>query len=160
MPTIRAKRTEITLKYRTFDEATEDTKVVAYCMKRQPAPYHEATIAVFRDSRKVLAPKQGQDRKTWVQAVVLGDIALVGIPAEFFTTLGQEIKRRSPYRDTFVFELANDYVGYVPDAPAFEKGGYQTWTGLHSFVARGSGEILVDAAVGLLDELQSSSRGR
>ncbi|QEH35652.1 Neutral/alkaline non-lysosomal ceramidase [Aquisphaera giovannonii] len=153
LPTIRAKRAEVTLKYRTFDEAAEDAAVVAYCTKRQPAPYHEGTIAVFRESRKVLAPKQGRDRKTWVQAIVLGDLAIVGVPAEFFTTLGQEIKRRSPYRDTFVFELANDYVGYTPDAPAYDKGGYQTWAGLHSFVARGSGEALVDAAVGLLDEL-------
>jgi hypothetical protein len=158
LPSIRAKRAEITLKYRTFDEAADDAAVVAYCTKRQPAPYHEGTIAVFRNSRKVLAPKQGQDRRTWVQAIVLGDLALVGVPAEFFTTLGQEIKRRSPYRDTFVFELANDYVGYVPDAVGFDRGGYQTWTGLHSFVARGAGELIVDAAVDLLDALHASPR--
>jgi hypothetical protein len=69
--------------------------------------------------------------------------------------LGREIKLRSPYRDTYVFELANDYVGYIPDARGFDLGGYQVWTGLHSFLEKGSGEKIVDAAVGLLEELHA-----
>jgi hypothetical protein len=60
---------------------------------------------------------------------------------------------RAGYRDTFVFELANDYVGYIPDAQGYDRGGYQVWTGLHSYLEKGSGEAIVDAAVGLLDEL-------
>jgi neutral ceramidase len=137
VPSIKGKRAEITLRVRTFDDQADDAAVVAYCTKRQPAPYHQKTIAIFRAMRQALAPRQGQERKTWVQAVVVGDIALVGIPGKFFTVLGQEIKRRSPYRYTYVFELANDYVGYVPDARGFDRGGYQVWTGLHSFLARG-----------------------
>ena len=66
--------------------------------------------------RKELAPHQGQLRKTWLQAILIGDIAIVGVPGEFFTVLGQEIKRRSPFRYTYVFELANDYIGYIPIA--------------------------------------------
>ena len=103
--------------------------------------------------RKEVAPHQGESRKTWVQAVTIGDIAFVGVPGEFFTVLGQEIKRRSPFRYTYVFELANDYIGYIPDKVGFDRGGYQTWTGLHSFLERGTGELIVDEAVGLLDQL-------
>ena len=90
-----------------------------------------------------------------MQAIIIGDVALVGVPGEFFTVLGREIKLRSPYRDTYVFELANDYVGYIPDARSFDLGGYQVWTGLHSFLEKGSGEKIVDAAVGLLEELHA-----
>lgn len=154
-------RKELSLRVRRFDEEADDAAVVAYCTKRQPAPYHEKTIAIFRDMRKQLAPRQGEERRTWVQAIVLGDIALVGVPGEFFTYLGQEIKRRSPYRHTFVFELANDYVGYVPDARAFDRGGYQVWTGLHSYLEKGSGEKIVDAAVSLLETLhEGDAHGR
>ena len=78
------------------------------------SPGAERTIRIFREMRKELAPRQGEPVKTWVQAIVLGDIAVVGVPGELFTLLGQEIKRRSPYRYTYVFELANDYVGYLP----------------------------------------------
>jgi neutral ceramidase len=150
---VTGRRKELSLHVRHFDEAKEDAAVVAYCTKRQPAPYHEKTIQIFRDMRKKLAAHQGEERKTWVQAIVIGDIALVGVPGEFFTFLGEEIKRRSPYRNTYVFELANDYVGYVPDAVAFEKGGYQVWTGLHSYLEKGSGEKIVDTAVELLSQL-------
>ncbi|MDR3633188.1 MAG: hypothetical protein P4L84_05075 [Isosphaeraceae bacterium] len=149
---VAGKRKELALHVRHFDEAADDAAVVAYCTKRQPAPYADKTIEVFRAMRKKLAPRQGEVRKTWVQAVVIGDVALVGVPGEFFTYLGQEIKRRSPYRYTYVCELANDYVGYIPDSRAFDKGGYQVWTGLHSYLEKGSGEKIVDAAVELLKE--------
>lgn len=86
---------------------------------------------------------------------MIGDVALVGVPAEFFTVLGQDIKRRSPYRYTYVAELANDWIGYLPDRKAFELGGYQTWTGLHSLAEPGTGERMVDAAVELLEELHA-----
>jgi hypothetical protein len=147
-------RREITLQVRRFDEAAEDAAVVGYCTKRQPPPGAERTIGVFRAMRKELASRQGEPVKTWVQAIVVGDIALVGVPGELFTFLGEEIKRRSPYRYTYIFELANDYVGYLPDLRAFELGGYQTWTGLHSFTEKGSGENVVRTAVELLEQLE------
>jgi hypothetical protein len=158
IPRIQAARKDISLRVRTFDEAAADRQVVAYCTKRIADPKGaQGVIGTFRSMRKQLAPRQGETRKTWVQAIVLGDVALVGVPGEFFTLLGQEIKRRSPYRYTFVFELANDYVGYIPDASAFDRGGYQVWMGLHSFLARGSGEIIVDEAVALLDRLHETA---
>ncbi len=96
---------------------------------------------------------KGQERKTWVQAIQIGDTAVVGVPAEFFTVLGIEIKRRSPFRYTYVFELANDYIGYIPDRRGHELGGYQTWTGLHSYAAPGTGEAIVAEALKLLERL-------
>jgi neutral ceramidase len=149
-------RREIPLRVRHFDEAAEDAAVVAYCTRRQPKEAAEKTIAIFRAMRRELAPRQGQERKTWVQVILLGDVALVGVPGEFFTQLGLEIKRRSPLPETFVFELANDYVGYIPDAPAYDLGGYQVWTGLHSFIEKGSGERIVQEAVELLERLHEA----
>jgi hypothetical protein len=156
---ILGARKEINLHVRTFDEATADKAVASYCTKRiADAKGAQGVIDTFRHMRQTLAARQGEIRKTWVQALVLGDVALVGVPGEFFTVLGQEIKRRSPYRYTFVFELANDYVGYIPDAASFDRGGYQVWMGLHSFLARGSGEIIVDEAVGVLNRLHGDAQ--
>src|SRR5262249_16652770 len=53
----------------------------------------------------------------------------------------------------------NDYIGYLPDTRAFELGGYQTWTGLHSFDDRDTGERMVDAAVAMLEELAEKEGG-
>lgn len=149
---VTAVKQPFKFKVRTFDEAKEDAAVSAY-NKERATKQAEVYTDVFRAQRKVLAPKQGEERTTWLQVVLIGDVAIVGVPAEFFTVLGQDIKRRSPFRYTYVAELANDYIGYLPDKKAFDLGGYQTWTGLHSFADRDTGERVVDAAVKMLDEL-------
>ncbi len=161
---VQSLKKEVTVKVRRFDETADERAVTAYCTKRIKDPAGaERVIATFRAMRKEVALHQGESRKTWVQAVLIGDVALVGVPGEFFTVLGQEIKRRSPFRHTYVFELANDYIGYIPDQSGYDRGGYQTWTGLHSFLERGTGEQIVEDAVGLLDRLhhdESSSGTR
>jgi neutral ceramidase len=151
---VKGIRTEFPFKVRTFDESADEKAVTGYCTKRIKDPAGARfTIATFRDMRKQLAPLQGQERKTWLQAITIGDTAIVGVPGEFFTILGEDIKRRSPFRYTYVFELANDYIGYVPDRKAYDLGGYQTWTGLHSFLPPGTGEEIVAECVKLLHRL-------
>lgn len=154
---VRGIRKEVTIKVRDFDESKDDAAVVAYeAHKIKDPKTAQFVVDIFRDMRKELTPQKGQERKTWVQAIRIGDTAVVGVPAEFFTVLGQDIKRRSPFRHTYVFELANDYIGYVPDRKGHELGGYQTWTGLHSFVPPGTGEMIVDEAVTLLKTLHEA----
>ena len=86
--------------------------------------------------------------------MLIGDVAIVGVPAEYFTGLGVEIKKRSPFKNTYVAELANDWIGYLPDVEAHQLGGYQTWMGLHSYAELGTGERVVDEVVKMLEELK------
>ena len=144
-------------RVRQFDETKEEEAVSAYCRKRIGAS-GDSVIQVFRDMRKTLAPQRGQERETWLQVLVIGDIAVVGVPGEFFTKLGLDIKNRSPFRHTYVAELANDWIGYLPDRKAFELGGYQTWMGLHSFAEPGTGEAVVEEALKMLRELHNENR--
>ncbi len=156
---VQGLRRELEFKVRSFEDAAEERAVTAYCTKRiKDQAAASRTIATFRDMRRQLAPRQGEVQKTWVQTITIGDIALVGVPGEFFTALGQEIKRRSPFRYTYIFELANDYIGYIPDRDGFDRGGYQVWTGLHSFVEPGTGEAIVALSVQELEELWRNSR--
>ena len=103
--------------------------------------------------RKELAPHQGEERTTWIQSLRIGDVAIVGVPAEYFTKLGLDIKNRSPFRYTYIAELANDWIGYLPDLDAHKLGGYQVWTGFHSCAEPGTGERIADEAVAMLKEL-------
>ena len=64
--------------------------------------------------------------ETEVQVIVINDLAIVALPGEMFVEIGLEIKRQSPFKYTYVIELANDYAGYVPTAKAFDEGGYET----------------------------------
>ncbi|HEX3725334.1 MAG TPA: hypothetical protein VHV08_03795, partial [Pirellulales bacterium] len=81
-------------KVRTFDESTEDEKVSSYVRKRMPAGA-DSIIPVFRDMRAKLKGEQGKTRQTVLQVMAIGDVAVVGVPAEYFTIFGVEIKRRS-----------------------------------------------------------------
>lgn len=139
-------------RIRQFDEATEDKAVVRYCRK-WVGPYGEKVIPVFRDMRKKLAPHRGEKRATWIQALLIGDVAIVGVPAEFFTQLGMDIKNRSPFRHTYIAGLANDWIGYLPDRASHKLGGYQVWTGHHSYAEVGTGERMVDEVVEMLNDL-------
>jgi hypothetical protein len=130
--------------------------VADYCRQRAPAGA-DHTIGVFRAMRKQLAPLQGQERRTTLQVILIGDVALVGVPAEYFTGLGVDIKNRSPFPDTYVAELANDWIGYLPDREAHRLGGYQTWMGLHSYAEVGTGERMADEVVKMLEELKQGS---
>ena len=80
-----------------------------------------------------------------------GQTVLVGLPGEVFVELGLAIKQASPYPTTLIVELSNDNPHYVPTQKAFAEGSYET---VNSIVQSGGGEMLVDAAVKLLKELQ------
>jgi len=87
-----------------------------------------------------------------VQVVRIGDhTALVALPGEIFVELGLAIKKASPFKNTFVIELANDSPAYVPTRTAMEQGGYEA---NNSIYAAGGGELLVETALTLLGELK------
>ncbi|HYG78507.1 MAG TPA: hypothetical protein VEK08_26140 [Planctomycetota bacterium] len=140
-------------KIRKFDEAKEEEAVTRYCLKNA-GEYGKTVPPVFREMRKELAPLQGQERETVLQAMLIGDVAIVGVPAEYFTKLGLDIKNRSPFRYTYVAELANDWIGYLPDLDAHKLGGYQCWMGFHSYAEEGTGERVVDEIIDMLEALK------
>ncbi len=86
-----------------------------------------------------------------VQAFRLSDdVAIVTLPGEVFVDLGLAIKQASPFETTIVIELTNDAPGYIPTRKAFAEGSYET---VNSRVAPGSGELMVEQAIRLLNEL-------
>jgi sugar phosphate isomerase/epimerase len=80
------------------------------------------------------------------------DVAVVGLPGEVFVDLGLAIKRASPFATTLVIELCQDAPGYIPTKKAFAEGSYET---VNSRIAPGGGEMMVNAAVRLLKELET-----
>jgi hypothetical protein len=148
---------EFEFKIRTFNEAEQQKAVSDYCRKwfRVSTFWHaepEPVIQSFKNGRDEIAPFQGKTRRTWIQVILVGDIAFVGVPGELFAELGNEIKRLSPFRYTYVVAIANDYIGYIPDYDAFDFGGHQTWAN-SSISERGTGEAIVNHTVEILNSL-------
>jgi len=107
------------------------TKSIEYCRKRQPEfPYE-------------------------IQAIRIGDTALVGLPGEPFVEGQLAIKIGSPAYPTYVAHMTTHYVGYVPTRDACGCGGHEAnpactfWAKL----APDSLDIITQNAVEMLDEM-------
>jgi neutral ceramidase len=99
-----------------------------------------------------VAARNGQAHELEVQVIALGeDVAWVSLPGEIFVELGLAIKKASPFYYTFIAELANGSIGYIPNREAYAQGNYEV---VSARCAEGSGELLVQSAIHQLKELR------
>lgn len=88
-----------------------------------------------------------------INAFRIGDFGVVTLPAEVFVEFGLDIKLRSPAKRTWIVELANGVVGYVPTKLAFAGGGYEQRTATSSKLDPVAGEMMVATARALLESM-------
>ena len=93
---------------------------------------------------------RGPTVSSQVQVIRIGETALVGLPGQEFVETGLEIKRLSPFEQTFVINLANDELSYVPPPDAYDRGGYEQE---YTFIGPGADKILCDAVRVLSERL-------
>ena len=137
-----AKKIDVTLPLRDFSELRIDAI-------RRDWPDGED---VFVEEWRKLHEAGDTDVHTSLQVLAIGDTAFVANPGELFVELGREIKARSPFGRTYVVELANDYVGYIPPRAAYEEGGYELLDARSAKVAPEAGAIVVERSLDLLCE--------
>ncbi|MGQ9515297.1 MAG: neutral/alkaline non-lysosomal ceramidase N-terminal domain-containing protein [Thermoproteota archaeon] len=95
-----------------------------------------------------------------MQAMRIGNIAIVAIPGEPFIEIALEVKKRSKFKHTIVAGYSNGCIGYMPTPEAIEKGGYEV-DSAHKYydiapLAPSAFNMIVDTAVQLCDEVYSS----
>lgn len=124
------------------------------------ARYGKEGVAPFLDFVKAfkfldLAARKGKPLEAEVQVFAIGDdLAIVALPAEVFTELGLYIKKRSPFRHTFITTQTNASLGYLPDYRSYLEGNYEP---VVSRAAAGGGEKLAAKAIQLLFQIKTSS---
>ena len=113
----------------------------------------ESSTPEIREAQKILKIQEmaGKPIEAEVQVFGLGDVGIVGLPGEIFVELGMEIKKRSPFKNTFILTLSNSSIGYIPNAEAFDYGAYEVEV---SRIAKGEGEKLVGSVVKLLESIK------
>ncbi len=89
-----------------------------------------------------------------VQAIRIGDQAIVSMPFEVLVEIGLEIKEKSPFPHTFLIELANGGYGYLPPPNQHALGGYETWLGTSRFEKEASVKLTA-ALLEMLEELKA-----
>jgi hypothetical protein len=132
-----------------FLKANPDPKWTDATHTRFEWDWHFAASLV--DLEQVLATQKAFEYE--IQAVRLGDLALLVLPGEPFVEAQLEIKQRSPAKRTFVAHMSNRYVGYIPTPEAIRRGGYETRPSSASKLIPEALQMITDQSVALLKEL-------
>src|SRR5690606_2835235 len=118
------------------------------------APTDERTRVVYEQglqlARDLAARGRVDDYVVDVQAVGLGEVTLVAVPAELFLALGESI-RAATGPDVIVLGYTNGYLGYL-----LSWDMLPTYETLVSPVRPGSGERIADAAVRAVQAVRRS----
>jgi hypothetical protein len=88
-----------------------------------------------------------------LQALRIGDLAIVTIPFEAFVDIGLELKAKSPFPETFVMSIANGAYGYLPTVAHHGLGGYETWLGTNRVEIQAAPRI-VDMLLQMLGQIR------
>jgi hypothetical protein len=100
----------------------------------------------------------GKATTRWpMQVMRLGDIALVSMAGEPFSSIAQRIRESSPARHAFVSGYSNGGFGYIPDRKAHEEGGYEVEA--TPFAAEAA-DIVVREALEVLNELFQEQKSK
>lgn len=86
-----------------------------------------------------------------LQAVRLGDVAIVTNDFELFTDFGVQMKARSPALQTFAIELCGGGT-YIPTERAAQAGGYSAVAESNT-VGHQGGQVLVEETLKLIESL-------
>jgi neutral ceramidase len=98
-----------------------------------------------------VAAREPRIREYEVQAIRIGELAVVAFPGEVFVEYGLKTKVKSPFSYLMTNYMSNGSGnGYVCTRIAYEQGGYEP-TGTTFEI--GAGERFVEAALELLNEL-------
>lgn len=149
----RARSVMVTLPRRkiTDEEIAESRRIADQIGKKR------MTIPAMANAVCILDTLAHKDTplEVEVQTIAFSDgLAIVSLPGEIFVELGLALKKASPFKHTFIAELANGSIGYIPNRAAYPEGKYEI---VSARCTEGSGEMLVDAAVKLLKKLHSPS---
>lgn len=152
-PVVASRMRKVTLTYRQPTEGeVEKALALLELTRREQQEIHRRTPGVVRRTVEYIEPDFERSFDVDVQAMRIGDQAVVALPFEVLVEIGLELKERSPFPHTMVIGMANGYLGYLPTPEQHELGGYETWIGTARFT-RDASVTLTETLLEMLEEL-------
>jgi len=146
-----AAQTELTLAVRkpTAEQLAYARKILSRPTDAKPYHKREETYA-----RRTLQMGESPDEvSVLLQTFRIGDLGVCAIPFEVFVEIGLELKKKSPFDQTFTISHANGTYGYLPTVKQHKLGGYETWLGTNRVEIQAAPKI-VRSLLEMLDRLK------
>jgi len=125
--------------------------------KRDVAQMYRTAVTIKNTQKIIKYINSGENaRSTEIQAFKIGDNGLIALPGEIFVEIGMNIKKQSSLKYTFICELANDSIGYVPTEEAFKESGYEVEFVKRLHYTNEIGHIIEKSALDTLNTLASA----
>jgi len=156
IPVRKIKKGDIIKAKRIIEEfeSKPGTKINKPLESQDIAKGNEEVMAYFARNLLSVAKKyKNSYEELEIQAIKLGELALVGIGGEVFREIGLKIKRNRIFRHTIIVELANGCKGYLPAKRAFKEGGYETMPTEKNKMGEAVEEIILKTANRLLKQM-------
>jgi hypothetical protein len=151
--TMREKTLTLTNRPISEENLAKARQVVATFTGRKPK-----TLPELYAWEQVEMSRKPSTHELKLQALSIGDLGIAAIPCEVFGITGLKIKACSPMPRMLTLELANGYNGYIPPPDQHPLGGYTTWRAMSACLEVEAEPKIVDAVLGLLEEITGKPR--
>ena len=155
-PIVEVLQREVDLPYRK--PAKREIILAESLLKKSSKERNEINKRTTSVANRVIeysGPDHPETEPVIIQAMRIGEQAIVSMPFEVLVEIGLEIKKKSPFARTFLISMANGGYGYLPPPNQHKLGGYETWLGTSRFQPQSS-ELLIDHLLQMLKELKES----
>ena len=153
-PVIATRQREVNLPYREPNK--REIKLAQDLLlrtRKERDAINSRTTSVATRVIEYANPEYPRTEPVLIQAFRIGEQAIVSMPFEVLVEIGLEIKKKSPFKRTFLISMANGGYGYLPPPNQHKLGGYETWLGTSRFQPQSS-DILIKNLLEMLEELK------
>ncbi len=153
-PVIAMRQREVPLEYRQpTNDMIEQAKALLELTNKERNEINQRSTSNVNLTIEYSGADRPEPLPVLIQAIRIGDQAIVSMPFEVLVEIGLEIKEKSPFPHTFLIEQANGSHGYLPPPNQHELGGYETWLSSARF-EKDSSVILTKNLLEMLGELR------
>lgn len=98
-----------------------------------------------------------------IQALAIGDCAIVGLPGEIFVKIGLGIVEKSPFARNIAISHSNGAIGYVPTEDQVPLGGYEVERARARrygiYIAPDSDQVMINTSLAALQDCYDALHG-